>query len=158
MTATQLKALLASLEPVDVVDANQAYEQRFLHYHWDPDGRVLRFKGMLADADGVVVAKAIEHLAGRKESGTVEQGSGAEEGSVDHPGDSAGWAEMAALASDPAPGPASSRLVPTPWLSSPRPTSTPKGMRIGRRWWCTSTSTGCARTGEPGLPPWTTGR
>ncbi len=50
---------------MDVVDANQAYEQRFLRYHWDADGRVLRFEGVLADADGVVVAKAIEHLAGR---------------------------------------------------------------------------------------------
>ncbi len=50
------------MRPVEEVDANRAYENRFLRYRWDEDSRVLHLKGMLADVEGTLVAKALEHL------------------------------------------------------------------------------------------------
>ncbi len=98
MPSTDLKALLANLDQVHTPEANRAHEQRFLRYHWDVDSGVLHLKGMLADVDGVVVAKALEHLAGRRDPGAAEAGSEEQAGSVEPE-------SALALAYDPTPRP-----------------------------------------------------
>ncbi|MEX0790868.1 MAG: DUF222 domain-containing protein, partial [Actinomycetota bacterium] len=62
LPVSELKRLLAGLKPVEEVDANRAYENRFLRYRWDEHSRALHLKGMLADIEGTLVAKALEHL------------------------------------------------------------------------------------------------
>lgn len=89
LPVSELKRLLAGMKPVEEVDANRAYESRFLRYRWDEDSRVLHLKGMLADVEGNLVAKALEHLTtgrgnqlGRPGSpGTDGRGGGGSPGS-----------------------------------------------------------------------------
>jgi hypothetical protein len=82
LPVSELKRLLAGMKPVEEVDANRAYENRFLRYRWDEHSQVLHLKGMLADVEGTLVAKALEHLtSGRgNELGRAESGNQTELG------------------------------------------------------------------------------
>lgn len=64
--ATDLRSLLRSLKPVQIPDAQQAYERRSLRYFWDHRTRMLHIKGLLPDVEGSVLAHALDHLANKR--------------------------------------------------------------------------------------------
>ncbi len=65
--ATDLRQLLRSLKPVEVLDAKQAYEQRSVRYVWDLKSRMLHIKALLPEVEGAVFANALEHLASKRQ-------------------------------------------------------------------------------------------
>jgi hypothetical protein len=81
LPVSELKRMLAGMKPVEEVDANRAYENRFLRYRWDDHSRVLHLKGMLADVEGILVAKALEHLTTGKGKELDRAGSSGSDGS-----------------------------------------------------------------------------
>jgi hypothetical protein len=72
--ATDLRGVLRTLEPVEVLDARQAYEQRYLRWFWDLKSRVLKISGQLPEVEGAVFARALEHLVDQEQALPDEAG------------------------------------------------------------------------------------
>jgi hypothetical protein len=68
MTASQAEVLVRRLRAVPTDEASTANASRSLRLRWGPEDRMLRLSGRFPDADGAVIASAIEGLVERSAS------------------------------------------------------------------------------------------
>jgi hypothetical protein len=112
-TAPQLELMARRRREITAAESNEAHRQRFHRMRWDPEHRVLRYRGMLPEEQGAILESAINRLV-----------------------DQAGKDPLTGLSSL-----TSIPERPTPWWSWPRRASGRIRIRIGPPWWSTCPST-----------------
>ncbi|HEX5672459.1 MAG TPA: DUF222 domain-containing protein, partial [Acidimicrobiia bacterium] len=61
-TAPQLELMARRRREITAAESNQAHRQRFHGMRWDPEHRVLRYRGMLPEEQGAILETAINRL------------------------------------------------------------------------------------------------
>ncbi len=63
LSASQARFLVRSMRPISTADANETHAKRSLWMFWDEEERMLRLRGRIPDADGLLIQKTLENLA-----------------------------------------------------------------------------------------------
>ncbi len=63
LSSAQARGLVRGMRPISTTDANKAHFRRSLWMFWDENERMLRLRGRIPDADGLLVQKALERIA-----------------------------------------------------------------------------------------------
>jgi Domain of unknown function (DUF222)/HNH endonuclease len=61
-TAPQLELMARRRREITAAESNEAHRQRFHRMRWDPEHRVLRYRGMLPEEQGAILESAINRL------------------------------------------------------------------------------------------------
>lgn len=63
LSAAQARVLVRGMRSISTADANKTHSERSLSMFWDEDKRMLRLRGRIPDADGLMIQKALERVA-----------------------------------------------------------------------------------------------